>query len=72
MEALAIKDTLLALKDSAITIKEKRTITCTAKAEKIEKDWAEHILVNQEACDWRASRVESESECRQHRGLGLS
>lgn len=45
VEALSVVDTLIALKDSGIG-KERRSIASTARPEKIDKDWKDHIRAN--------------------------
>ena len=62
VEALSIVDTLLALKQNSSVTVERRSIACTARPDKIQKNWAEHVRDNTSAREWWTSLVESENE----------
>ncbi|KAG0715309.1 hypothetical protein GWK47_012230 [Chionoecetes opilio] len=62
VEALSVVDTLLALKNLASGNTENRTISCTARPDKIEKDWDDHIRANAAAREWWAPVIDSGGE----------
>lgn len=52
VDALGLVDTLIALKVNSSDKTEPRSISCTAKPEKIDKSWAEHISDSAETREW--------------------
>ncbi|KAK3857952.1 hypothetical protein Pcinc_035825 [Petrolisthes cinctipes] len=54
-EALEIVDSFISLRENSRGKTDLETISCTARPDKIDKGWAEHISVNAEAREWWAT-----------------
>ena len=64
VEGLAIIDTLLAVRDSIRENTSHTAIACSARSDKIVKDWNEYVRENAVAREWWAAMNERESEVR--------